>query len=1082
MSEDLSDALRRKQAELDDLQSTFDEFVKNSTELEDELEESLSLMEKQLREAKAAKKDAESKMKDHNESMEKEMKSLRNENKDLQSRFSKEREVEREQYASLSEENKQLRNRLSTKIQESEEHTKRYESLSEENRALNRRLTQKEEGWEKRYEKLSVEKEEVETALSSREIDEYQLKVAKLVAENEGLVSRLSIRDEEYTSLQTRLGVLEQEAATHTEQSEMHRLEQAEKIVTEWTEKVDVLKSTLSDMEITLSNANKEKEQMSEKVAILQQEKEKMHSRLTTLQSTMDGRVGKDDTDDATTNKEHGATEKVQESHQAFQKLKEKYAQLIRDYQRKDQEYDKVKEEGIVALQKLQSRFDEDKKSLEESVSDWESKCGVYETNLKDLMQKFTLQQGIAATLTVEKENWMKEKEDLIAEKEKEVAQLSDVNCALMQETQEKDDSITETQDLLAKKEATLSEMTLELSGKSIELEKIQKVVDALEADLRSARPASRLHDAEGENDNLREEVQLLKQQSEASSAMDSKLQALEQENIHLKKDVESLTQQIRESNDALTIAEGKLQAMTGDNGTLRKEVELLRTQVQQSIDDTATAANALQKMQERNSSLEKEMDMLIEKGRDGTDRKEGSNDVNDLRQKLFDLQAQQSDHQSSIATLEKEVIAANEYCNESDTKMNRLLSEKEEVEKEKDLLQSEVNTLTSAVESMSKTVQDTQNEQQHLREIMRDSHEEVVYNLNKILIEQQEESRTRVGTLEQEILQGKIDSKDMYNKQEGLIKDLESHKLVLLESNEKLEQDRNRLLEDMDLWMERQQSWEEERAKLVQERDALWYEASNAQQVIERLQQTQRILSQDKEEENNGENGEVSTVKGDTGSGLLSLSAPSDHPHHHQLVSLSRENRQLYQYNAHLLSRLQSIQGNIQVLCRVRPPLPEEMEPMTPSESNQTTTESAASTDPGSTIVAKDAERVVADVLSPNEVALYDRNRGMWRGFTYDKVHGPDSSQRELYEDVEPFVQQFLDGKPTFASLFCRNVYIYIYIYVCVCVSMTSMLTHFLLSALSIHILLTFHLHLCISLLHYLTIHHHHHHHHHRL
>ena len=86
---------------------------------------------------------------------------------------------------------------------------------------------------------------------------------------------------------------------------------------------------------------------------------------------------------------------------------------------------------------------------------------------------------------------------------------------------------------------------------------------------------------------------------------------------------------------------------------------------------------------------------------------------------------------------------------------------------------------------------------------------------------------------------------------------------------------------------------------------------------------------------------------------------------------------------NANLLQRVQSLKGNIQVCCRARPPLLQEL---------------------------KQGARVCVDVIE-NDIAWFDKRSNAWKSFTFDRVWSMDSMQADVFADVEPLALSVVDG-----------------------------------------------------------------------
>ncbi|GMH79153.1 hypothetical protein TrST_g6968 [Triparma strigata] len=87
---------------------------------------------------------------------------------------------------------------------------------------------------------------------------------------------------------------------------------------------------------------------------------------------------------------------------------------------------------------------------------------------------------------------------------------------------------------------------------------------------------------------------------------------------------------------------------------------------------------------------------------------------------------------------------------------------------------------------------------------------------------------------------------------------------------------------------------------------------------------------------------------------------------------------------NAHLLSKIQKISNSIQVCCRIRPLRNNEL---------------------------RNNEKVVVEPLSETEAGYYDQKAKQWKSFVYDKVFGPDQSQQDIFEEVEPLCLSVVDG-----------------------------------------------------------------------
>jgi hypothetical protein len=88
---------------------------------------------------------------------------------------------------------------------------------------------------------------------------------------------------------------------------------------------------------------------------------------------------------------------------------------------------------------------------------------------------------------------------------------------------------------------------------------------------------------------------------------------------------------------------------------------------------------------------------------------------------------------------------------------------------------------------------------------------------------------------------------------------------------------------------------------------------------------------------------------------------------------------------NLKLLSKIQSMQSNIQVCCRTRPPSEEE---------------------------TSRGGKLCLDTSDESSVYVFDASSSEWLAFQLDAVWGYDHSQVEVFADVEALVGAVADGK----------------------------------------------------------------------
>ena len=88
--------------------------------------------------------------------------------------------------------------------------------------------------------------------------------------------------------------------------------------------------------------------------------------------------------------------------------------------------------------------------------------------------------------------------------------------------------------------------------------------------------------------------------------------------------------------------------------------------------------------------------------------------------------------------------------------------------------------------------------------------------------------------------------------------------------------------------------------------------------------------------------------------------------------------------YNNELLSKMLSLQGNIQVFCRIRPTSIKEIQ---------------------------NSSKNVVESLSETELGCFDGRSNKWKSFGFDRVWGPDQGQQSIFQDVEPIALSVVDG-----------------------------------------------------------------------
>lgn len=114
---------------------------------------------------------------------------------------------------------------------------------------------------------------------------------------------------------------------------------------------------------------------------------------------------------------------------------------------------------------------------------------------------------------------------------------------------------------------------------------------------------------------------------------------------------------------------------------------------------------------------------------------------------------------------------------------------------------------------------------------------------------------------------------------------------------------------------------------------------------------------------------------------------------------------------NASLLSRLQTVCGNIQVFCRVRPVVGKELERPQVLGVNVINQSDVAAMDIRAVHVFGSAaggnQPPDADM---GDLEMLDANAS-WKVFTFDRVIGPEENQVDVFREVEPIAQSVVEG-----------------------------------------------------------------------
>jgi hypothetical protein len=117
------------------------------------------------------------------------------------------------------------------------------------------------------------------------------------------------------------------------------------------------------------------------------------------------------------------------------------------------------------------------------------------------------------------------------------------------------------------------------------------------------------------------------------------------------------------------------------------------------------------------------------------------------------------------------------------------------------------------------------------------------------------------------------------------------------------------------------------------------------------------------------------------------------------RLEGITLRERAQRELNAQLLSTIAGLKGTIQVYCRIRPHSDKERQ-------QDRVVESGKNVSPAS--VSRGVQ-----ALGVTEVGVYDTYNQSWRSFPFDRVWGQETTQAELFLEIEPLALSVVDGDP---------------------------------------------------------------------
>ncbi|KAE9032733.1 hypothetical protein PR002_g9031 [Phytophthora rubi] len=408
---------------------------------------------------------------------------------------------------------------------------------------------------------------------------------------------------------------------------------------------------------------------------------------------------------------------------------------------------------------------------------------------------------------------------------------------------------------------------------------------------------------------------------------------------------------------------------------SLREEIEALSSRVQDETDARSAAEADVQQLREslaHMEAMEAEMtemtDELIEKSQDIRTRDE---QIEELRESLLKLQ-------SEMATVNDGGI---ELTNERENMRNEL----EEKERETSALKDELETVRSQCDDLAESERQLKARLEQNGETvdeLKDKIETLTRNLEESKQERRElESKLQFG--KGEISQNRREVEELHSLNSDLQKQLDEAT---------------------------KRTSELERASAVSTAstvssisDREMAESKRLMMEIQTMRTSLNSLS--------AENARLRNQEGMASSVVPAKRVSADvlqvnfTPEQLARKYLSERTR-----NASLLSRLQTVCGNIQVFCRVRPVINEELEKcwgskMAVNVVNQS--DLAAMDIRPDRLFSTDSDGQL--VSNGNLEAL--SNNSSWKVFTFDRILGPEETQNDVFREVEPIAQSVVDG-----------------------------------------------------------------------
>ena len=563
-----------------------------------------------------------------------------------------------------------------------------------------------------------------------------------------------------------------------------------------------------------------------------------------------------------------------------------------------------------------------------------------------------------------------------------------------------------------------LIEAETKLSQTQAELE--EALVEAEEAN-------KKLEDANSNGSSAAENVAA--EQSGQITELESSIKLLEEENAALQEEAKQLKEELELALEELALSKEELEAyeedrkeLTNDFDLERKhhkdEVAALQTQLDKaSSEERAREIEAKsweealveskkesQSLQEevgqlevalRNSKadcevLQQEMEVL-KVAFDETADREKVGEANSWEEALVESKKETQSSQEEVGQLEVALRNSKADCEVLQQEMEDLkvafdeTADREKVESEGQhkALEELFATRSREVEELKEEVTNLTDTNSSLAKMLKDM--EANLQKREFEIERQQKNLTSASASSSQELQ---DAQDEIYSVEGL---LEVARKELDEQRSEMQKVRSSLEEKIEHTQEELSTAEEELARTQSKLLEVEREGSSARHLEEEIKQLKnqvlrannnvdRGFSEEKKESTQ----ELVNIDDavDEVEGILQSNNPEMIAKEVRLMAKKMSAQK--SHNAQLLTRILKLQGNIQVCCRIRP--------MSVDESQKGLHE-------------------VAQSLSETEIGCLDHRTKAWKSYAFDKVWGPGTWQKDVFQDVEPMVLSVIDG-----------------------------------------------------------------------